>query len=153
MIIRKVRETEWSQLQDLNSEVFVDNAKYDSDIILNWAHSEAGTKYFQELVKDLESICLVAEDENGTLVGYIAAAPKSISYRKSKYLEVDNMGVIPAFRSQGIGKLLMDACKKWAKEQGYQKLFVNSYSKNEKAIQFYKSCGFEVIDVSLEMSI
>jgi len=152
MKIRKVKPNEWSNLQELNNEVFVDNAKYDPDLVLDWAYSDEGRKYFQELVNDPDSICFVAEDNN-LLVGYLAASPKPISYRKSRYLEVDNMGVIPDYRSKGVGKILMDTCKEWAKDNDYQKLFVNSYSKNEKAIRFYKKCGFDNIDISLEMNL
>lgn len=152
MKIRKARADESTILQDLNNEVFVDNVKYDPDLVLDWAYSEAGKKYFQELVADPESICFIAEDD-GKLVGYLAASPKPISYRKSRYLEVDNMGVIPEYRSKGVGRMLMDACKKWATENNYQKMFVNSYAKNEKAVSFYQKCGFEIIDVSLEMTI
>lgn len=153
MKIRKVNKNEWSDLQILNNEVFVDNAKYDPDIIEDWAFSEAGKKYFQELVNDNKSICFVAENESGKLVGYIAASPKPFSYRKSKYLEVDNMGVIPEYRSQGVGAKLMEECKDWAKENGYHRMFVVSYFKNNKAVNFYKKCGFEEIDISLEMNI
>lgn len=46
MKIRKVNDNEWSSLQVLNDEVFIDNAKYDSDLIKNWAFSEAGKKIF-----------------------------------------------------------------------------------------------------------
>jgi GNAT superfamily N-acetyltransferase len=152
MNIRKVRSNEWSNLQELNNEVFIDNAKYDPDIVIDWAHSDMGKQYFQELVNDVKSVCFVAEDK-GRLVGYIAAAPKDISYRKSRYLEIDNMGVIPIYRSKGVGSLLMAEAKKWARENNYQKLFVNSYFKNEKAIRFYQKCGFSPIDLSLEMNL
>lgn len=40
-----------------------------------------------------------------------------------------------------------------AKRRGCEKLFVNSYWKNEKAISFYEKNGFEKIDVSLEKII
>lgn len=153
MTIRTAQPQEWAELQKLNNEVFVDNASYDPDLVLDWAYSEAGEAYFKELVTDETSLCYVAEDDTGALVGYIAASPKPISYRKSKYLEIDNMGVIPSHRSLGIGKMLMDACKEWARKHGYQKLYVNSYAANQKAIHFYKKFGFEVIDISLEMII
>jgi GNAT superfamily N-acetyltransferase len=152
MNIRNVKPNEWKALQELNNEVFVDNAKYDPDIIRDWAFTEAGKKYYQELVNDLDSICFVAE-EKGKLIGYLAAAPKPILFRKSRYLEVDNMGVLPRYRSQGVGKLLIESCKQWAKENSYQRLFVTSYSKNKKAITFYKNCGFETIDTSLEITL
>lgn len=47
----------------------------------------------------------------------------------------------------------MEACALWAKENGYEKMFVNSYVANKKAIAFYKKCGFNEIDVSLEKKI
>lgn len=151
--IRKAKTDEWSALQTLNNEVFVDNAKYDPDLVVDWAYSDLGKKYFQKLVNDQESVCFVAEDSSRKLVGYIAASPKYFSYRKSRYVEVDNMGVIPSFRSQGIGQMLMEECKKWAKANNFQKLYVNSYSQNEKAIAFYQRCGFQKIDVSLEVLV
>jgi ribosomal protein S18 acetylase RimI-like enzyme len=151
--IRQVKVSEASQLQALNNEVFIDNAKYDPDIIPEWAYSESGKKYFQDLVNDPTSICFVAENERGTLVGYIAGSPKPFSYRQSKYFELDNMGVIPEYRSQGIGENLIQELLNWTKEQGFQKVFVSSYFNNEKAIRFYQKCGFEPIDISLERSV
>lgn len=151
--IRFVRPTEVSTLQDLNQEVFTDNAKYDPDIILDWAYSEVGRKYFEDLVQDPASICFVAETENGELVGYIAASPKSFSYRKSKYIEVDNMGVLPEYRSQGVGKMLMEFCLAEAKNRGYQRAFVDCYFKNEKALAFYKKNGYHEMATSLEQEL
>ena len=153
MKIRKAKTDEWSNLQDLNNEVFIDNAKYDPDIIKDWAHSEAGEKYFKELVNDQKSLCIVAETDSGELVGYLAASPKPFGYRKSKYIEVDNMGVIPEYRSKGLGKELMDKAVEWAKENGFQKVYVCSYFENDKAIKFYEKCGYKKIDVSLEREI
>jgi ribosomal protein S18 acetylase RimI-like enzyme len=151
--IRPVTPSEWPHLQDLNNEVFIDNAQYDPDIIVDWALSEKGKKYFQEVSFDSTYICLVAENEDGKLVGYIAGAPKDYSYRKSKYIELGDMGVIPEYRSQGIGANLVQEFLKSAREKGYQKAVVSSYSGNEKGVRFYKKCGFEPIDISLERSL
>jgi ribosomal protein S18 acetylase RimI-like enzyme len=151
--IRTAKKTEWPKLQDLNNEVFIDNQKYDADLVRDWSHSKAGKKYFQELVDDPKSLCLVAEADSGELVGYLAASPKPISHRKSKYFEVDNMGVTPDHRSKGIGQKLMERCVKKAKERGYQKVYVNSYSSNAGAIKFYKKYGYSEIDISLELEI
>ncbi len=150
--IRSAKITEVQYLQDLNDEVFIDNAKYDPDLKLDWAQSELGKKYFTELVSDPEQICLIAEDD-GKPVGYIAASTKEFSYRLSRYLEIDNMGVIPQYRSKGVGSLLMKKLMEVAKKRGYQKIFVNSYFANTKAIAFYKKNGFGEIDVSLERKI
>lgn len=150
--IRQVNKDEISDIQALNDEVFIDNSKYDPDLDLSWAKGEKGRKYFIELLNDPESLCLIVEDGNRK-VGYLAVGPKHIEYRLSRYCEIQNMGVIPEYRSQGIGKVLMDECFSWARAQGYQKVFVNSYIKNQGALDFYKENEFEEIDISLEKSV
>lgn len=92
-------------------------------------------------------------EEKGRLVGYLAATPRKFGSRKSKYIEIDNMGVSPDFRSKGVGSLLIAKLREWVKKNGYDRIYVNSYFKNLKAISFYKNSGFSEIDVSLEMGV
>lgn len=139
-------------LQDLNDEVFVDNHKYDTDLKMDWAQSEAGSKYFTEILNNPNSICLIAKDESKP-VGYIAAGPKDFDYRLSKYLEIENMGVTPEYRSKGVGSKLMVKLYELAKQKGYQKIYINAYIENTGAITFYEKNGFRKIDVSLERDI
>jgi diamine N-acetyltransferase len=150
--IRRANKSEVKDLQDLNDEVFIDNQKYDSDLDMNWAQSEKGKEYFTDLLNNPNACCFIAE-ENGKKIGYIAAGPKTVSYRKSKYIEIENMGVIPEYRSNGIGTLLMKECLKWAKSVGFQKAFVNAYFENTMAVEFYRRNGFSEIDVSLERNL
>lgn len=63
------------------------------------------------------------------------------------------MGVIPKYRSRGIGQKLIEECLKIAREKGFQKVYVNTYFKNNGAINFYKNNGFTKIDLSLEKNI
>lgn len=150
--IRTAKKGEVGELQNLNDEVFIDNQKYDSDLFMGWAKSDKGKGYFTNLVNNLNALCLIATD-NKVSIGYIAAAPKNFGHRKSKYLEIENMGVIPQYRSKGIGSLLIKKCLKWAKKKGFDKVYVNSYFANSKAIGFYKKSGFSEIDVSLERKV
>lgn len=152
MIIRHARKNEVKTLQNLNDEVFIDNYKYDPDLKRDWAQSEIGKDYFTGILNNPRAICLIAE-ENNKPVGYIAAAPKEVSYRLSKYIEIENMGICPNYRSKGIGSQLIEKCLKLAKEKGYQKAYVNSYFENSKAIKFYENRGFKKIDISLEKDI
>jgi diamine N-acetyltransferase len=147
--IRPATQDDLSDLQILNDEIFIDNRKYDIDLDLNWAKGSSGESYFRELLNNKEAFCIIAEDV-GKKIGYLAAGPKDIDYRKSKYCEVENMGVLPDYKSQGIGKALMEKSFEWAKSKGYQKMFVNAYIQNVPAISFYKKNGFSEIDISLE---
>jgi ribosomal protein S18 acetylase RimI-like enzyme len=139
--IRKCTTTEVTALQNLNNEVFINNVKYDNDLDLQWATSEKAKMYFTELLKDENALCLIAEDGDRK-IGYLVAREKEIDYRKSSYFEIENMGVSPDYRSQGIGKLLMEECFGWAKVKGFKKAFINAYIQNVDAINFYKKNGF-----------
>lgn len=102
------------------------------------ATSKHGKKYFTQV----NACCLVAE-EDGKLVGYLAAGSKQISYRKSTYIELENMGVLPGYRSMGIGTKLIQSLLTWAKTHGYKRAFVNAYFGNHEAIEFYKRMVLE----------
>lgn len=139
-------------LQNLNDEVFVDNAKYVEDLDMTWAKGEHGKNYFTQLVNDSDNLCLIAEDD-GVPVGYLAAGPKKFSYKTKSYSELENMGVTPKYRSQGIGTVLIKKYFEWSIEQGYESSHVNAFFKNTKAIEFYKENGFLEVDLSLERDL
>ncbi len=132
--------------------MFIDNAQYDSDMKLGWPFSENGKKYFTHMVTSADAICLIAED-GVKKVGYLAASPKVMDFRNSRYIEIENMGVIPEYRSHGIGKLLVQKCFELAKERGFQKVYVLSYAKNVKALAFYEKNGLTPIDIGLEKEL
>ena len=152
MKIRPAEKKEIKTLQDLNDEVFIDNSKYDTDLNSAWAQSETGKKYFTEALNNSQTICLIAEEDNKP-IGYLIAAPKNFSHRLSRYIEIENMGVSPTYRSKGIGRKLFEKCVEIAKKRGFQKIYVNSYFKNVKAVTFYEKCGLKKIDICLEKNI
>ena len=104
------------------------------------------------MLNNPEAICLIAE-ENSEPIGYLVASPKEFGYRLSKYIEIENMGVSPNFRSKGIGTQLINKCLEIAKGKGYQKVYVNAYYENTKSIAFYEKCGLKKIDIALEKDI
>lgn len=152
MVIRQVLPSEVKTLQSLNSDLLADNSKYDPDLMPDWSQSEEGKKYFTKALNNNDAICLIAED-NGIPVGYIAATPREYGYRQSKYIEIDNMEVSAHSRSKGIGSQLINECLNIAKQKGYQRVHVNSYYANTKAVEFYVKNGFKRIDISLEKDL
>lgn len=150
--IRPAVPGDWPVIQKLNDEVFQDNAVYDAYLNLHWPMSKQGAEYYKVALKKSENMCFIAEDDSGA-VGYILGGPKSEDYRTVKTAEINNMGVSPSSRSQGIGALLIEKFRQWAKDSGYQTLIVNAYSANQKAIGFYEKQGFAPVDISLEMKV
>jgi ribosomal protein S18 acetylase RimI-like enzyme len=152
MKIRKATLDEIHKIKELNTIIFINNPEYDNDAVENFSQTKEGDKYFKKAIENTDGIFLVAE-ENGELVGYINGSTADFPYRKSKYFEIENLGVIPKAKRKGIGTKLLEELTKIAKEKGYQKIYLNCYAKNDEAINFYKTSGYEKIDVCLEKEI
>ncbi|MDY0097394.1 MAG: GNAT family N-acetyltransferase [Candidatus Dojkabacteria bacterium] len=152
MEIRESQAKDWKVIQLLNNEVFIHDEEFDKDIDLNWPFSDAGTEYYKELAGGTYGKCYVAE-EDGKAVGYIALGFKDWGYRTGKHVELENMGVLPEYRSKGIGRLLVDKAKEWARSVNATKLYVSAYWGNTGARNFYEREGFEPIDQGLEIGL
>ena len=59
-----------------------------------------------------------------------------------KYLEADNVVIDKAYRSKGIGKLLMDWLEEEAKLKGCKMLMLDAYVENFSGHKFYCREGF-----------
>ncbi|HTL80319.1 MAG TPA: GNAT family N-acetyltransferase [Bacteroidia bacterium] len=59
-----------------------------------------------------------------------------------KYLELDNVVVDSAHRSQGLGKILVDHIEEIARKNNCKHLMLDAYLENEKAHVFYEREGF-----------
>lgn len=152
IIIKNVVSKDWKVLQKLNSEVFISDSANDIDLNIEWPFTNDGVQYYKDLADRKIGNCVIAWSGNEPC-GYVAMSIKDFGYRKSKYVEVDNMGVSPQFRSRGIGHLLIEAVKKWAVSQGATKLYVSAYFNNISGIKFYKREGFNEIGLELETGI
>lgn len=150
--VRIAEKKDWKIVQRLNAEVFEDNAIYDDDLDLDFPYSKEGEEYYQLVVSAPDHVCFLAEIK-GEVVGYLVAEEQKIDYRKSRYVELANMGVSPQFRSQGIGEQLIQALLDWAKAHKYDRVFVSSYAANARGITFYQKNGFREMGVELEQRV
>ncbi len=60
------------------------------------------------------------------------------------YLEVDNFVVHEAYRSKGVGKLLLDWLTAHAQNQGCETMMLDAYVVNHAAHKFYLREGFVI---------
>ncbi len=150
--ILTAKSEDWELIQKLNNQVFLHDQENDDDLDINWPFTPKGIEYYKKLADGKYGKCYIAYLEDKP-VGYVALAIKDFGYRKSKYVEIENIGINPEYRSQGIGKLLVDETVKWAKEQKATKLFVSAYWNNKKAINFYKKNGFYESGLELDKKL
>lgn len=150
--IRHATIDDLDQLLELNAKIFVMNPTFDDDLILDFPFTPQGKIFFTQSITQEDGCCLIAE-EAGEMIGYTDGSAKEIPYRKSKYFEINNLGVIPKRKGHGLGKKLLEAVTQWAKNHGYQRIYVNCYAKNDEAVAFYKRNGYSEIDICLEKVI
>jgi GNAT superfamily N-acetyltransferase len=91
----------------------------------------------RQAIESHDSCVLVAVDA-GALVGICTAYQDLHSVRFGYRAWVEDLAVDPARRSQGIGKLLLDAAKAWARERGATHLELDSAESRTDAHRFYE---------------
>ena len=91
-------------------------------------------------IEDPASAVLVAE-HRGELLGLCTAYLDLNSVRYGPRCWVEDLAVSPEHRSQGIGKGLLDAAKRWARERGGTHLELDSAEARTEAHRFYEREG------------
>jgi ribosomal protein S18 acetylase RimI-like enzyme len=150
--IRPASPNDLEAIQKLNHQVMARNIEFDPGINPNFDLEEIGKGFFKDLLENENGIFLIAMDGE-QLVGYINGSPKEQMNRSIRTFEMENLGIIPDYRRQGLATKLYARFVEEVKQRGFTRIFLNCYIKNEIALDFYKKLGFEPIDVSLEKDI
>ena len=118
-------------------------------------YAEAGMKYTIGLVSKSKGAIYVAETEDGQLVGYIVAVPKTsdesgrLGTKKDvKYGEIFDLFVDKKYRTKKIGKELMNLAETFLKKKGCTDITLGVFSPNLIARKFYERLGYELYDIT-----
>ncbi len=152
IVVRRAKASEWETIRDINQSSFEANQNFDPYLDMRWVFSEKAKKYFLTALTGPAYNVFIAEVDDKQ-VGYIILGPKQYDYRTVRMVEIQNMAVLPTYRSRGIGQRLVMEAKRWAKINGFETIYVNAYIHNTRVVEFYKRQGFTPIDISLEMQI
>lgn len=108
-----------------------------------------GAKYdikaVEEKIENKDEIILVAVNDEDEVMGYTMSKiydvePHGIMLAHRK-MYIDDVCVDSDFRKHGIGRILMDATKQKAIDEGCHICDLNVWTFNENAVKFYESCG------------
>jgi ribosomal protein S18 acetylase RimI-like enzyme len=80
------------------------------------------------------NVLLVAADEGGAVVGFVAAHPAD----GELYL----LFVHPAAAGRGVGRRLLDAAHDALREAGCREAFLYTHQQNERALAVYRAAGY-----------
>lgn len=101
---------------------------------------------FSDIESDDRHSTLLALDDDGDAVGVITLV-ETISLYAGGYIGVVNeLYVVPSYRSEGVGKILLDEAKSLGETRGWQRLEVTTPGDEyEKTLRFYEREGFMLI--------
>lgn len=63
--------------------------------------------------------------------------------------ELVKLYLLSSARGLGLGRVLLDTCASWAKEMGYNKLYLESMPELSKAVGLYKRAGYKKISAPM----
>jgi [ribosomal protein S18]-alanine N-acetyltransferase len=119
-------------------------------ISINWAAlpEHYSDSFFEERLHESPETFLVAEDEAGTIDGYIMCRIEygfshSKRYGLARKGHIVSVAVLEAHRKQGLGRALVEESLKGMKERGCSEAYLEVRISNEPAIELYRKLGFQ----------
>jgi ribosomal protein S18 acetylase RimI-like enzyme len=85
---------------------------------------------------------LVAEDDGGRIVGYVALHRPTPLASNRHVLHVTGLAVHPAAQRRGVARTLVDAAAHEARSRGARRLTLRVLAPNTAARALYAGCGF-----------
>lgn len=146
--IRKAHPSEYEMLASLGRRAFQEafgeyNSMEDMQAYLDLAfHPET----IKTHLADPDITFLIAFFK-GDPVGYSKLKRNSFPPElvNKRCIQLERIYALQAFVGKKIGKALMEACLKIAKEENFESIWLSVWQDNQIAIKFYKQWGFKVI--------
>jgi ribosomal protein S18 acetylase RimI-like enzyme len=157
-MIRNARPDDFDAVQSLYHALLeFEKSELGHDVNPAFAFSNYGVECLKDFVCDTKGRMAIIYEDNGIIVGYasLRSVPdQEVSHRENvKQAEIETICVMPEFRGKGIGRALLEECKKIVILNGYTHLKIVSLAININARKFYNDFGFKELSVVYEMEI
>jgi GNAT superfamily N-acetyltransferase len=98
---------------------------------------------YERALTDPGSLVVVAEVE-GRIVGTAFGHPVvPSSFSDEPAIELSGVVVSAGDRKTGVGRALVDAIARFARDQGIGRIVIKTFARNEGALEFWRRLGFE----------
>ncbi len=155
MEIREAKLNELNEIATLLKQVADIHSKGRPDIFKEKTIEQL-IEYCKNFINDQERSMMVAE-ENGNIKGVVIYKIKDIKDNPTKLdtkiLSVEELVVDENFRSNGIGKKLLNKMREISRQEKCNSIELNCWSFNKRAMKFYKEYGMDEQRVFLEMKV
>jgi putative acetyltransferase len=124
--------------------------------LLEFGAARPGTVYYDESTDRLSeifyrpgSVYYIAE-QDGVIMGGAGIYPTD--GLGDATCELVKMYLLPAARGIGLGRMLMERCIDFAREQGYKQIYLETMPELSQAIGLYEKVGFDRLSAPLGSS-
>ena len=121
---------------------------------------KGGRKYTREqlsmlLVDESRPIFVAIDEESGDILGYgfcaIIDTAETSNLKPRRELYIDDLCVDEVYRGNGIGQIIFDYIREYAKEIGSYHLTLNVWACNPSAMKFYEKQGMQMLKKEMEI--
>lgn len=130
-------------------EIFVRQISTDDAAEITMLSRQLGYPLSQQQILQNINAVLASKDHNafvavqgGKVVGWIGLA-RAILIETLPFCEINGLVIDENFRRKGIGKLLIEKTKQWAREKGNDTIRLRCNIKRTEAHLFYEHLGFK----------
>lgn len=152
--IRYAAREDLPQVNELRSQVSRLHAEGRPDIFRSDFCAELQQRLYEEFEGDGSDVIVAVC--NGVVCGFLIAQyirrPESPYCHPRAFYRVEEFGVSPAYRRQGIGTALIAFCTAEASKKGFSKMELDVWEFNEDAQKFYEAVGFRTYRRYMEMN-
>ena len=106
------------------------------------ANPELALNFITARFEKLESVILVADAQDGCIVGFCQLYPTFCSVEATPIYALYDLFVLPEARKHGVGKLLLQAAEAKARAAGKARLDLTTAKTNLPAQRLYESLGW-----------
>jgi len=145
--IRQLTADDIDMLRQMSIDTFIDTyEKYNSPENMQLYVQQHFTR--QQLLHELtaKENYFFAAFTNDAPVGYVkmrtSEDPEALEGKK--HIELERIYAVKNYQGRGLGYKMMQHCLELATAKGFDVLWLGVWEQNEKALQFYKKCGFEI---------
>ena len=105
---------------------------------------ECDINLVKERVASLDEMreCVFVAEFDNSLAGYVHVEKYNILYCESM-INILGLAVDEDYQRRGIGRALIQAVERWGREQGINKVRLNSGALRKEAHAFYRAIGFD----------
>ncbi|QMW01056.1 GNAT family N-acetyltransferase [Spirosoma foliorum] len=114
------------------------------ELVEEYVQSAMSVPIMEAELADHRSTFFLLESGDGELVGYAKlrkhAPPRKMADRNA--IEIQRIYLLQNQIGQGQGRILMQHCLDWSRNQGYTAVWLGVWERNARAMAFYEKIGF-----------